>query len=268
MEESTMAYETIAVAKDTETGVATLTLNRPDRLNTINPQMTDEVERALIDLDKDESVRCLLITGAGEKAFSAGADVTSFGGVTKSYVGRDLSRRTQHVFSRLAEFPKPTVAAINGYCFGGGLEMALACDFRLAAKGAKIGQTELNLGLITGAGGSPRLVRLLGLARAKEIVLLAQRFTADEAHRLGIVTQVVENDAFRETARQFAAKLARSAPIAYRLAKAVLNQSGDMSLHAALEAESTAFGHVLSTEDIYEGIQAMMEKRDPKFKGQ
>ncbi len=267
-EAAAMAYETILVAKDAETGVAMLTLNRPDRLNTINEQMTDEIERALIELEKDASVRCLMITGAGEKAFSAGADVTSFGGLTKSYAARDMSRRWQQVFSRLAECPKPTVAAINGYCFGGGMEMALACDFRLAAKRAKLGQTELNLGLIPGAGGGARLVKLLGLARAKEVVLLAPRLTADEAHRAGLVTQVIENDAFGAAAKQFAAKLARAAPIAYRLAKAILNQSADMSTPAALEAESTAFGHVVSTEDIYEGIQAMMEKRDPKFKGQ
>jgi len=261
-------FETIAVTVDPETHVATITLNRPDRLNTITPQMTDELERALVDLERDESVRCVLLTGAGEKAFSAGADVTAFGGVTKSYAGRDLSRRTQQVFSRLAEFPKPTVAAINGYCLGGGLEMALACDFRIATKRAKLGQTELSLGLIPGAGGGPRLVKLLGLARAKELVLLAQRLSADDAHRVGLVTQVVENDAFEAAAEQYAAKLAGSAPIAYRLAKAILNQSADMSTLAALEAEANAFGHVIATEDIYEGIQAMMEKREPKFKGQ
>ena len=261
-------FETIAVTFDPDTHVATITLNRPDRLNTITPQMTDELERALVDLERDESVRCVLLTGAGEKAFSAGADVTAFGGVTKSYAGRDLSRRTQHVFARLAEFPKPTVAAINGYCLGGGLEMALACDFRIATKRAKLGQTELSLGLIPGAGGGPRLVKLLGLARAKEIVLLAQRLSADDAHRVGLVTQVVENDAFEAAAKQYAAKLAGSAPIAYRLAKAILNQSADMSTLAALEAEANAFGHVIATEDIYEGIQAMMEKREPKFKGQ
>jgi enoyl-CoA hydratase/3-hydroxyacyl-CoA dehydrogenase len=268
MEADTMAYETISVTKDAEAMVATVTLNRPDRLNTINAQMTDELERALIELERDEAVRCLMITGAGEKAFSAGADVTSFGGVTKSYVARDISLRTQQVFSRLAEFPKPTLAAINGYCFGGGLEMALACDFRVAAKRSKLGQTELTLGLITGAGGSPRLVKLLGLARAKELVLLGSRLTADDAQRIGLVTQVLENDAFDAAARQFAARLAKSAPIAYRLAKAILNQSADMPTHSALDAESTAFGHVISTEDIYEGIQAMMEKREPKFKGQ
>ena len=267
-EETAMGYETILVTKDAETNVAIVTLNRPDRLNTINAQMTDELERALIQLEKDEGVRALMITGAGEKAFSAGADVTSFGGLTKSYAARDVSRRWQQVFSRLADFPKPTMAAINGYCFGGGMEMALACDFRLAAKRAKLGLTELSLGLIPGAGGSARLAKLLGLARAKEVVLLAQRLSADDAHRLGLVTQVLENDAFAAAATQFAAKLAKSAPIAYRLAKSVLNAAVDMATQAALEAESTAFGHVVSTEDIYEGIQAMMEKREPKFKGQ
>lgn len=263
-----MAYETIVVSKDSETMVATLTLNRPDRLNTINPQMTDEIARALAELEGDPSVRCLLITGAGEKAFSAGADVSSFGGAPKPHVARELSRRTSQVFSRLADFPKPTLAAINGYCFGGGLELALACDIRVAAKRAKLGQTELNLGLIPGAGGSPRLVKLLGLAKAKELVLLGQRLTADDAERIGLVTQVIENDAFEIAARQLAAKLARSAPVAYRLAKAVLNQAADMSTQAALEAESTAFGHVFGTEDVYEGIQAMLEKREPKFKGE
>ena len=263
-----MTYETIVVTKDAETMVATVTLNRPDRLNTITEQMTNELERALIELEREESVRCVLLTGAGEKAFSAGADVTTFGGLTKSYAARDVSRRWTHVYSRLAEFPKPTVAAINGYCFGGGLEMALACDFRLAAKRAKLGLTELNLGLIPGAGGGPRTVKLLGLARAKELVLLAPRLSADDALRAGLVTQVVENDAFEAAAKQFAAKLARSAPVAYRLAKAVLNQAADTATPSALEAESTAFGHVVSTEDIFEGIQAMMEKREPKFKGQ
>src|SRR2546422_6447499 len=264
----TKTYETILMGRDAETGVATITLNRPDRLNTINPQMTDDLEKVLAELEADEGVRCLVITGAGEKAFSAGADVTSFGGVTKSYAARDTAKRTGQVFQRLADFPKPTVAAINGYALGGGCELALACDFRLAARRAKIGQTELNLGLITGAGGIPRLVKLLGLAKAKEVVLLAPRLPADEAHRIGLVTQVLDNEAFAAGVREFAAKLARCAPIAYRLAKAVLNHAPDLSTAGALEAESLAFRHVLSTEDVFEGIQAMMEKRDPKLKGQ
>jgi enoyl-CoA hydratase/3-hydroxyacyl-CoA dehydrogenase len=263
-----MGYETILVTKDAERSVATITLNRPERLNTITPEMVDELERALLDLERDDDIRCLVVTGAGEKAFSAGADVTSFGSMDKSHKTWSYSRRVQKVLQRLADFSKPTLAAINGHCFGGGLEVALACDFRIAARRAKIGQTELNLGLLTGAGGIPRLVRLLGLAKAKELVLLAPRLTADEADNIGLITQALDNEDFAAKVREFASRLARSAPIAYRLAKGVLNRASDMPLEAALEDESLAFGHITSTEDAYEGIQAMLEKRDPKFKGQ
>ncbi len=263
-----MGYETILVTKDAETSVATITLNRPERLNTITPEMVDELERALLDLERDDDVRCLVVTGAGEKAFSAGADVTSFGSMDKSHKTWSYSRRVQKVLQRLADFSKPTLAAINGHCFGGGLEVALACDFRIAARRAKIGQTELNLGLLTGAGGIPRLVRLLGLAKAKELVLLAPRLTADEADNIGLITQSLDNEDFAAKVREFSSRLAKSAPIAYRLAKGVLNRASDMPLEAALEDESLAFGHITSTEDAHEGIQAMLEKRDPKFKGQ
>jgi len=261
-------YDTIRVETDGETGIATITLNRPDRLNTINPEMVEELDRALAELERDEKVRCVVVTGAGEKAFSAGADVTAFGSIDKSFKAWGYARRTQLVVDRLANFPKPTLAAINGYAFGGGCEIALACDFRVAAKRAKLGQTELNLGLITGAGGAPRLVKLLGLAKAKEIVLLSARYTAEEAHKIGLVTRVVENESFGAGVAEFAQQLAARPPVAYRLAKEVLNRSPDMSIDAALEAEAKAFGLVTSTEDIFEGLQAMMEKREPKFKGQ
>ncbi len=262
------AYDTIRISKDPETSAATLTLNRPDRLNTINPEMVEDLDRAFSELENDAGVRCLVITGAGEKAFSAGADVTAFGTIDKAHKAWGHSRRMSFVFHRLANFPKPTIAAINGYAYGGGLEMALACDFRVAARRAKMGQTELTLGLVTGAGGIPRLVKLLGLARAKELVLLGARLTADEAHNIGLITQVFENEEFPHRVAEFAAKLAKSAPVAYRLAKLVLNRAVDMSTDAGLEAEALAFGHVTSTEDIFEGIQAMMEKREPKFKGE
>ena len=262
------AYETILVRKDPATGVATLTLNRPDRLNTINPEMVEELDRALADLENDASVRCLVITGAGEKAFSAGADVTAFGSIDKSYKSWGYSRRTSMVINRLADFPKITLAAINGYAFGGGLEIAIACDFRVAAKKAKMGQTELRLGLITGAGGIPRLVKLLGLARAKEIVLLGTRMTAEEADKIGLITHVFENEDFAKGVAEFAHELANAAPVAVRLAKLVLNRSADLPTLSGLELEALAFGHVTSTEDVFEGIQAMMEKRDPKFKGE
>jgi enoyl-CoA hydratase/3-hydroxyacyl-CoA dehydrogenase len=267
-EEGSIVYQTILVSKDAETGIATITLNRPDRLNTLVPQLVDELERALVELEKDDGVRCLVVAGAGEKAFSAGADVTAFGDVAKSHRVWRASRRTQEVFNRLANFPRPTVAAIQGYALGGGCEIALACDFRLAAKRAKIGQTEITLGLIPGAGGIPRLVKLLGLARAKELVLLGPRLTADEALAIGLVNRVYENDAFAAGVREFAGKLAKGPPIAMRLAKHVLNRAADIPLDAGLEAEAMAFGHVASTEDIFEGIQAFMEKREPKFKGE
>ena len=169
--------------------------------------------------------------------------------------------------SRLANFPKATIAAINGHCFGGGLELALACDFRIAASRAKLGQTEVNLGLVPGAGGTQRLVRVLGQAKAKELVFLGSRLTAEEAAAIGLVTKAVTNEAFAAEVRSFAEKLAKQAPIAIRLAKALLNRS-DMPIDAALEMEAMAFGLVSSTEDIYEGLQAFMEKREPKFKGE
>ena len=266
-EAESMAYETILVSRDGATGVATITLNRPDRLNTLVPLLLEELERALAELERDDGVRCLIIAGAGEKAFSAGADITSFGDVSKSHRVWQMTRRTQDVFSRLADFPKPTVAAIQGYALGGGCELALACDFRIAAKRAKIGQTEITLGLVPGAGGMARLVKLLGLARAKQLVLMGPKLTADEAHAIGLVSEVHGNEEFPAAVKAFAEKLARGPPIAMRLAKHVLNRATDVPLDAALEAEAMAFGHVTSTEDVFEGIQAFMEKREPKFKG-
>ncbi len=261
-------YDTILVTTDTASMVATVTLNRPDRLNTLSPQVFDELERSLIELDRHADVRCVVITGAGDRAFSAGADLTSFSDISKAFKVWQFSRRAEEVFSRLANFPKPTIAAINGHCFGGGLELAIACDFRIAAKRAKLGQTEVNIGLVPGAGGSQRLVRILGQPKAKELIFLGSRLSAQEAAAIGLVTKTVENEAFDSEVRSFAEKLAKQAPIAIRLAKALLNRSGDVPIDAALEMEAMAFGLVASTEDIYEGLQAFMEKREPKFKGE
>lgn len=265
---NTMTYETILVAKDAASQVATLTINRPDRLNTLNAQVFDDLDRAFVDLDRDDAVRCMVITGAGDRAFSAGADLTSFSDVSKAFKVWRFSRRAEEVMSRLANFSKPTVAAINGHCFGGGLELALACDFRVAAKRAKLGQTEVNLGLVPGAGGSQRLVRILGQAKAKELVMLGPRFTAEESAAIGLVTRAVDNEAFPFEVRAFAEKLAKQAPIAIRLAKVLLNRSGDMPMDAALEMEAMAFGLVTSSADLFEGLQAFMEKREPKFTGE
>src|SRR5438445_6213044 len=261
-------YETILVSKDAVSRVATVMLNRPDRLNTLSPQVFEELDRALVELERDEDVRCVVVTGAGERSFSAGADLTSFSDISKAFKVWRFSRRAEEVMSRLANFPKPTVAAINGHCFGGGLEVAIACDFRIAAKRAKLGQTEVNLGLVPGAGGSQRLVRIIGHTKAKELVFLGSRLSADEAAGIGLITKAVDNESFESEVRSFAEKLAKQAPVAIRLAKVLLNRSGDIPIDAALEMEAMAFGLVTSTEDIYEGLQAFMEKREPKFKGE
>ena len=268
MEREMMAQGTLLIAKDPATHVATITINRPDRLNTLTPEFFEDLDRALGELRADETVRCVMITGSGDRAFSAGVDLTSFTEVSKAFKVWRSSRRSQEVFLRLANFPKPTVAAINGHCFGGGLELALACDFRIAAKRARLGQTEVNLGLVPGAGGSQRLVRILGQAKAKELVMLGSRLTADEAASLGLVTKAVENEAFAAEVRGFSERLAKQAPIAIRLAKVLLNRATDTPIDASLEMEAMAFGLVTSSEDVFEGLQAFLEKREPKFKGE
>ncbi len=261
-------FETILVTKDAATRVATITLNRPDRLNTFTVQMFDEIERALADLEKDDGVRCVVFTGSGERAFSAGADLTAFGEASKAHQFWRVSQRSEHVFHTVANFPKPTIAALNGAAMGGGLEIALACDFRIAAKRAKIGQTEVARGLVPGAGGSQRLVRIVGLAKAKELAMIGDRIMADEAAAMGLITKAVENEAFESEVKAFAEKLAKGAPIAMRLVKLMLNRSGDIPIDAALELEAMGFGLVMSTDDVYEGVQAFMEKRPPDFKGE
>jgi len=268
MEREMMAQGTLLIAKDPATHVATITINRADRLNTLTPEFFEDFDRALGELRADETVRCLMITGSGDRAFSAGADLTSFTEVSKAFKVWRSSRRSQEVFLRLANFPKPTVAAINGHCFGGGLELALACDFRIAARRVRLGQTEVNLGLVPGAGGSQRLVRILGQAKAKELVMLGSRLTADEAASLGLVTKAVENEAFAAEVRGFSERLAKQAPIAIRLAKVLLNRAIDTPIDASLEMEAMAFGLVTSSEDVFEGLQAFLEKREPKFKGE
>ena len=268
MEREMMAQGTLLIAKDPATHVATITINRADRLNTLTPEFFEDLDRALGELRADETVRCVMITGSGDRAFSAGADLTSFTEVSKAFKVWRSSRRSQEVFLRLANFPKPTVAAINGHCFGGGLELALACDFRIAARRVRLGQTEVNLGLVPGAGGSQRLVRILGQAKAKELVMLGSRLTADEAASLGLVTKAVENEAFAAEVRGFSERLAKQAPIAIRLAKVLLNRAIDTPIDASLEMEAMAFGLVTSSEDVFEGLQAFLEKREPKFKGE
>ncbi|MEM1649915.1 MAG: enoyl-CoA hydratase-related protein, partial [Sulfolobales archaeon] len=240
-------------------------LNRPERLNAINIEMLQELSRVLDELEADDSVRVIVITGSG-RAFSAGADVTGFAGVNpvKAYI---FSRRFQEVLSKIEKLAKPVIAAINGYALGGGLEIALACDIRIASEGAMLGQPEINLGLIPGAGGTQRLSRLIGLGRALEIIFTGDMIPAREAERIGLVNRVVPSENFEREVRSIAVKISEKAPIALMAAKHAARYGVEAPLEAGLTLESAEFGILFSTEDLIEGVSAFLQKRKPEFKG-
>jgi enoyl-CoA hydratase/3-hydroxyacyl-CoA dehydrogenase len=256
-----LEYKSILVEVD-EKGIGRITLNRPHRLNAINSEMREELPAALQELAENELVRAIVIQGAGEKAFSAGADVTEFAG-GKPYMFAELGE----FFSAPMECPKPVIAAIDGYALGGGLELALACDFRIASKRSEVGQPEIHLGLIPGGGGTQRLARLIGSSRAKELVMLGERIPAEQAYEWGILNKVVENEKFEEEVRAFAEKLAAGPPIAIRFAKKLIDWGSEAPMEAALFMEREAFGLLFSTEDMIEGTTAFLTKRKPQFKG-
>lgn len=255
-------YKAIKIEIDKDAKIAWVILNRPHRMNAINDEMRKEIPQAFEELKADENVRAIVIKGAGERAFSAGADITEFSG------GKP------HVFVELGEFfrapeqcPKPVIAAIDGYCLGGGLELALACDFRIATKRSELGQPEINLGLIPGGGGTQRLARLVGLSRAKELVMLGERISAQKAYEWGLVDRVVEPEQFEAEVKKFAEKLSKGPPIAISLAKRIMNIGVEAPLEAALLMEREAFGILFSTEDMMEGVNAFLTKKKPEFKG-
>jgi enoyl-CoA hydratase/3-hydroxyacyl-CoA dehydrogenase len=260
----TKHYESIIVKK--EEGVGWLTLNRPHRLNTLTGEMIDEMHSALNDFEADKEIKCIVITGAGEKAFSAGADVTAFTGVTPA-TAVEGSSKGQALYTRLEKISKPVIASLNGYALGGGLEMASACDFRIASEDAQLGQPEVNLGLIPGWGGTQRLVRLVGLAKAKQMIMLGDRISAEEAAKIGLVNKVVPKAKLYEETLAFAKRLADGPPVALKFAKETLNFGTQVPLDIGLKLEAEAFGIVLSTKDVMEGVSAFMSKRKPEFKG-
>jgi enoyl-CoA hydratase len=247
-------------------GIATITLNRPETLNAFSKEVVKEVLQALEDVKDDESVRVVVLTGAGEKAFSAGADIKTMIGMN-ALKARELSLMGENLCLALENLEKPVIAALNGYALGGGLEVAMACDLRIASENARMGQTEINIGLIPGWGGTQRLTRLVGRTKAKELVFTGRMIDAKTAEQLGIVNMVAPADKFKETVRQFALDLASKAPVAIKVAKALINNGADISLDSALALEREGFGVVASTEDLQEGVRAFTEKRKPAFKG-
>ncbi|UCH31233.1 MAG: enoyl-CoA hydratase/isomerase family protein [Candidatus Bathyarchaeota archaeon] len=246
--------------------IATITLNRPEALNAWSKELTNEFFEALKDAQEDEAIRAIIITGAGEKAFSAGADIKAMKGMN-ALKARALSQRGDKICSALESIEKPIIAAINGYALGGGLEISMACDFRIASENARLGQTEINIGLIPGWGGTQRLIRLVSKARAKELVYTGKIIDAKTAYRWGLVNKVVPATDLMTETRQFAKELASKAPIAIKVAKSLIERGADTDLKAGLALEREGFGVVASSMDLQEGISAFTEKRTPEWKG-
>lgn len=247
-------------------GIATITLNRPEVLNALSKEVVLEVLSALEDAGEDDNVRVVVLTGAGEKAFSAGADIKAMVGMN-ALKARSLSLMGEKLCCMLENLEKPVIAALNGYALGGGLEIAMSCDLRIASENSRVGQTEINIGLIPGWGGTQRLTRLVGKTKAKELVFTGRIIDAKTAELLGIVNMVVSAEKFREVVRQFALDLAAKAPVALMVAKTVIDKGAEIGLDSALALEREGFGVVASTEDLQEGVRAFTEKRKPSFKG-
>ena len=258
------AYEALKVER--EENVLWIILNRPHRLNTFNEILVEELGDMLNTAENDPSVKCVVITGDGDRAFSAGADVSMFQKATPVQA-EEFSRGGQKTFGKIEEMSKPVIAAINGYALGGGLELALACDLRIAAEHAELGSTEINLGLIPGWGGTQRLVRIVGLAKAKEMLLMGNRLKADEALRIGLVHKVVHFEKLKDEVRMIAKKLAEGPPIAMKYAKHAANFGAQVPLEVGLRLEAALMALAFSTEDIKEGVEALFSKRKPEFKG-
>jgi enoyl-CoA hydratase len=251
---------------DRDGAVAVITINRPKVLNALNTQTMDELRRTILALKHDDGVRAVILTGAGEKSFVAGADISELAIQTPAG-GREHALRGQHVLDLIEKMGKPVIAAVNGFALGGGCELAMACTLRIASDTARFGQPEINLGIIPGYAGTQRLARLTGAGRALEILLTGDHVTAQEAHRLGLVNRVVPAADLMNEARKLAAALASKAPIAVRYIIDAVNTGSQMTLPEAQVFEATLFGLVASTEDMREGTRAFLEKRKPDFKG-
>ncbi len=260
-----MAYETLIIERSE--AVATLTFNRPAALNAMNAAMLGELDQAIDELASDETVRSIIVTGSGTRAFIAGADIRELRAVESPLAGEAFARAGHRVLSKLRDMDKPTIAAINGFALGGGCEVALSCDVRIAAENTRIGLPEIRLGIIPGWGGTQLLPRLLGSGRAALLILTGDPVDAAEAYRVGLVDRVVPADKLPAEAQQLAAALAERPPLSVRAAKRAMRFAHEGPLSAGRDLEIALFGGLFSTEDRIEGTSAFLEKRTPVFKG-
>lgn len=257
------AYETLLVQPDG--AVAVITVNRPEKRNALNATVRRELVAVFDALRTDPAVRVLVVTGAGDRAFIAGADIAEFAERSASQQRSALEGR--RVFEEIADYPKPVLAMINGYALGGGCELALACDVRVAARSARLGQPEIRLGLIPGGGGTQRLPRLVGTGQALRLILTGELVTADEAERIGLVDLVVADADLPETTLQLAHAMARHSPLSLELAKQAVRAAGLTPLSAGLTLERELFITAFASQDGQEGVRAFLEKRPPTFHG-
>lgn len=257
--------ESLVLVSDAD-GIRRLTVHRPDKLNALNAATLDALQAAFTAAAEDTSVRVVVLSGAGPKAFVAGADIAEMADL-RATEGRDFSLRGQRLMRTIETLPKPVIAMVNGFALGGGLELAMACHLRIAADTAKVGQPEINLGLIPGFGGSQRLLRLAGRAATLELCLLGAPITAERALQLGIVNRVVPATELEVETLKVAAQLAASAPLALRATLEVVNVGGECGIEEGLQYETAQFGLMFATDDMREGTRAFIERRKPHFTG-
>jgi enoyl-CoA hydratase len=258
-----MALENVLIEKRGR--IAIVTVNRPDKLNALNIATRNDILAAFEQLERDDEVRVVVITGAGEKAFIAGADINEFAGMTA--IKQRTLMKGRRAFDSVEDFPKPVIAMINGFALGGGCELALSCDIRIASSKAKLGQPEIKLGIIPGGGGTQRLTRLIGEGKAMELILTGDMISAEEARQLGLVNHVFAPEELESKTMELANKIADMSPVALAMAKAAVKNAARLDLRAGLEAEVDLFALCFSSEDKEEGVRAFIEKRKPEFRG-
>ena len=246
-----------------ENGVALLTINRPKSLNALNSETLSELNTCLAELERNTDVKVVILTGSGEKAFVAGADISEMVNATPAE-GRTMGLLAKEAFGRLENMPQVTIAAVNGYALGGGCEISMACDIRVASENAKFGQPECGLGILPGFGGTQRLARLVGKGRAKELIFTCDQITAEDAYRMGLANHVVPQAELIDYCKAMAGRIMKNGPFAVALAKQAINTGMDTDLDSGLKLEANLFGLSFSTEDKKEGMTAFLQKRKEK----